>query len=120
MHIVFIYLFIIQKDISLLRRLCFLYLIPVVVVEAKKMLMSFGHRGDTCARKGLSPCFAALACHMIHWWLAWDPGMSNQCHFLRQFQFKYQETLFSLVMIFEKYIFSILCGHALNSWEQRA
>ena len=63
MYIVFIYLFIIQKNISLLGRLCFLYLIPVVVVGAK-MLMSFGHRGDICARKGLSPCSAALACHM--------------------------------------------------------
>ena len=95
---------------------------------------------DTCGcSRGQTKCSCPLAtegtfvperaCHhallpwlviWIHWWLAWDPGMSNQCHFLRQFQFKYQEALFSLVMILEKYIFSILCGHALNLWEQRA
>jgi len=75
------------------------------------MLMSFGPRGDICARKGVSPCAAALACHMN----SLVVGLGS-----RQFQFKYQEALFSLVMILEKYIFSILCGHALNLWEQRA
>lgn len=51
MYIVFIYLFIIQKNISLLGRLCFLYLIPVVVVGVKQNAhVLWPQRGHLCQK----------------------------------------------------------------------
>lgn len=109
MYIVFIYLFIIQKNISLLGRLCFLYLIPVVVVGAKQNAhVLWPQRGHLCQKGPVTMlCCPGLSYEFIGGWLgiqacptsaiSWDNFNLNT------------RKLFSLWSWFLKNIFLVFC-----------